>query len=72
MLLDMDIGVILTHETLLNQKQVISILGVSPSTLIRLEKGERELRPVYPSLGTKRYVASQVQAYIERISSRGH
>lgn len=71
-LLDVVIGEGLVYESLLTESQAISRLGLSRATLNRLQKTEKELRPVYPSVGTKRYLASQVQAYIERISQRGY
>lgn len=71
-ILDVGIGEVLVYESLLTEAEAISRLGLSRATLNRLQKTERELRPVYPSVGTKRYLASQVQAYIERISTRGY
>jgi predicted DNA-binding transcriptional regulator AlpA len=70
--LDVAIGEVLVYESLLTESEAISRLGLSRATLNRLQKTEKELRPVYPSVGTKRYLASQVQAYIERISNRGY
>lgn len=70
--LDVAIGEVLVYESLLTESEAISRLGLSRATLNRLQKTEQELRPVYPSVGTKRYLASQVEAYIKRISKRGY
>lgn len=59
-------------DSLLRESEAAEMLGISRSSLIRLAEKEKELRPVYPSVGTKRYVASQLQAYIERIVDRGY
>ena len=60
------------HEQFLKDEQVTEMLGVSKSTLLRLEKTDKDLRPVYPSVGTKRYVASKVFAFMERVANRGY
>jgi predicted DNA-binding transcriptional regulator AlpA len=58
------------EERLLTEVQALQKLALSRSALWRLQKTEPELRPVYPSVGAKRYLNSEVEGYIKRISER--